>query len=73
MGHHQEWVDAIRGGKPALCAFDYAGPLAETVLLGNVAYKVGKKLEWDAAALKAKNCPEADRFLRKEYRKGWTL
>jgi predicted dehydrogenase len=73
LGHHQEWVEAIRGGKPALCNFDYAGPLAETVLLGNVAYKVGKKLEWDAAALKAKNCPEADRFLRKEYRKGWVL
>jgi hypothetical protein len=66
-------VEAIRGGKPALCNFDYAGPLAETVLLGNVAYKAGKKLEWDAAALKAKNAPEADRFIRKEYRKGWTL
>jgi predicted dehydrogenase len=72
-GHHQEWVDAIRGGKPSLCNFDYAGPLAETVLLGNVAYKTGKKLDWDAAALKAKGCPEADRYLRKEYRKGWTL
>jgi hypothetical protein len=66
-------VEAIRGGKPALCAFDYSGPLAETVLLGNVAYRTGKKLEWDAATLRAKNCPEADRFLRKEYRKGWTL
>jgi hypothetical protein len=73
VGHHQEWIDAIRGGKPALCNFDYAGPLAETVLLGNVAYRSGKKLEWDAAALKAKNCPEADQFLRREYRKGWTL
>jgi len=72
-GHHQEWIDAIRGGKPALCNFDYAGPLAETVLLGNVAYKTGKKLDWDAKALKAKGCPEADRYLRKEYRKGWTL
>jgi predicted dehydrogenase len=72
-GHHQEWVDAIRGGAPALCNFDYAGPLAETVLLGNVAYKTGKKLEWDAATLKAKNAPEADRFIRKEYRKGWVL
>jgi len=73
VGHHQEWIDAIRGGKPALCNFDYAGPLAETVLLGNVAYRSGKKLEWDAAALKAKNCPEADPFLKREYRKGWTL
>jgi predicted dehydrogenase len=73
LGHHVEWIEAIKGGKPALCAFDYAGPLAETVLLGNVAYRVGRKLDWDAAALKAKNCPEADRFIRKEYRKGWTL
>lgn len=72
-GHHQEWMEAIRGGAPALCNFDYAGPLAETVLLGNVAYRTGRKLEWDAAALKAKNCPEADRYLRREYRKGWTL
>ncbi len=71
IGHHQEWVEAIRGGKPALCNFDYAGPLAETVLLGNVAYRTGKKLDWDAAAFKARNCPEADRFLKKEYRKGW--
>jgi predicted dehydrogenase len=73
LGHHQEWITAIKGGEAALCNFDYAGPLAETVLLGNVAYKTGKKLDWDAAALKAKGCPEADRFLRKEYRKGWTL
>lgn len=73
LGHHQEWVEAIRGGAPALCNFSYSGPLAETVLLGNVAYRVGKKLEWDSAAFKATNCPEADRYLRKEYRKGWSL
>lgn len=73
IGHHQEWVAAIRGGPPALCSFDYAGPLAETVLLGNVAYRAKAKLDWDAAALKARNCPAADAFLRREYRKGWTL
>jgi predicted dehydrogenase len=73
LGHHQEWIEAIRGGRPALCNFDYAGPLAETVLLGNVAFRVGKKLEWDAKSVKASNCPEADRFIRKEYRKGWAL
>jgi len=73
IGHHNEWMEAIRTGKPALCNFDYAGPLAETVLLGNVAYRSGKKLDWDAASLKAKNCPEADPFLKREYRKGWTL
>ncbi|HLY10190.1 MAG TPA: Gfo/Idh/MocA family oxidoreductase [Planctomycetota bacterium] len=73
LGHHQEWIEAIRGGKASLCAFDYSGPLAETVLLGNVAYRTGRKLDWDAVSLKAKNCPEADRFLRRDYRKGWTL
>jgi len=73
LGHHQEWIEAIRGGAAPLCRFDYSGPLAETVLLGNVAFRSGKKIEWDAAALKAKGCPEADPFLRREYRKGWTL
>jgi hypothetical protein len=43
------------------------------VLLGNVAYRTGQKLQWDAKNLKATNCSEADRFIRREYRKGWTL
>ena len=73
VGHYLEWIAAIKGGEPSLCNFDYAGPLAETVLLGNVAYRTGKKLDWDSASLKARGCPEADRFIRKEYRKGWTL
>jgi predicted dehydrogenase len=72
-GHHNEWIAACKGGPPALCNFDYAGLLTECVLLGNVAYRSGKKIEWDSAALKAKNCPEADPFLRREYRKGWSL
>lgn len=72
-GHHQEWEKAIKGGPPALSHFGYGALLTETVLLGNVAWRVGRKLEWDAAAMKAKNCPEADAFLRREYRKGWVL
>ena len=43
------------------------------MLLGNVAYRVGQKLQWDPVNLKATNCPEADRFIQREYRKGWTL
>jgi len=43
------------------------------VLLGNVAYRTGDKLRWDAENLKAVNCPEADRFIRREYRRGWAL
>ena len=73
IGHHKEWTESIKTGKPSLCNFDYSGTLAECVLLGNVAYRTGKKLEWDASTLKAKNCPEADRFIKREYRKGWTL
>ena len=72
-GHHEEWFEACRGGAPALCNFDYAAALTECVLLGNVAYRSGKTIEWDAAALRAKNAPEADAFLKREYRKGWSL
>jgi len=70
-GQKAEWVAAIKGGPPALSNFDYAGMLTETILLGNVAMRVGKKLEWDGPALKVTNCPEAEQFIRTEYRKGW--
>lgn len=72
-GHYAEWLAACRGGAPAACAFDYAGPLSETVLLGSVAYRVGRRIEWDAAALTATNAPEAARYVRKEYRAGWEV
>ena len=73
IGHYKEWIEACKTGKPTTCHFGYAGALSESVLLGNVAYRTGKALEWDPAALKATNCPEADRYLRREYRKGWVL
>jgi predicted dehydrogenase len=72
IGHHAEWIRACKQGGPTTCNFDYSGTLAETVLLGNVAYRVGKKLQWDAAALKAVDCPEADRYLRAQYRGKWS-
>lgn len=72
-GHHQEWLDAIRTGSPTGSPFSYAGPLTEANHLGNVAYRAGKKLEWDAAAMKATNCPEADQFLGRTPRAGWSL
>ena len=71
--HHAEWIRACKTGEPTSCPFEYAGPLAEAVQLGLVAYRVGQRLEWDAANLQAKNCPEADRFIRPERRKGWEL
>jgi predicted dehydrogenase len=73
LGHHAEWINAIKNGGPTTCNFDYSGDLTESVLLGNVAYRVGKKIEWDSKHLKAKNCPEADQFIQHEYRKGWKL
>jgi predicted dehydrogenase len=73
IGHHREWVEACKTGGPTTCNFDYAGALTEAALLSNVALRTGKKLNWDAKALKAVGCPEADALIRREYRKGWTL
>jgi predicted dehydrogenase len=73
LGHHAEWIHACKTGKPTTCAFAYSGWLTEANHLGNVAYRAGKKLEWDAARLYARNAPEAEPFIHREYRKGWTL
>ncbi|MBM3832664.1 MAG: Gfo/Idh/MocA family oxidoreductase [Verrucomicrobia bacterium] len=72
-GHHAQWIEACKTGKPTGSNFDYAGALTEANHLGNVAYRIGKKIEWDPVNLKARNAPEADRLIRKEYRKGWQL
>jgi predicted dehydrogenase len=71
-GHHNEWIRACKTGSPTLCNFDYSGALAETVLLGCVAYRAGTKIEWDARAMKTSSAA-ADRFLRRQYRKGWEI
>lgn len=73
IGHHREWTEACKSGGPTTCNFEYSGALTEAALLSNVALRVGRKLTWDAANLKAIGCPEADAFLRREYRQGWTL
>jgi len=79
-GHFEEWIEACKGGKPAGSNFDHAGLLAEVVLLGNVALRVElrekltrMKLLWDGPNMKITNLPEANQFLQREYRKGWTL
>ena len=72
-GHHAEWIKACKQGTPTTCNFDYSGALAEAVLLGCVAHKAGKKIEWDAQALRITNAAEANRFLGREYRKGWEI
>lgn len=75
IGHHQEWIQACKGGARPLCSFDYSGPLTETILLGNLAYRSapGERLAWDAAALRVTNHDGANAFVRREYRAGWSL
>ena len=73
-GHHAEWLAACRGGPATLCNFtDFAAPLTEVMLLGCLAQRVGKRIEWDPAAMKATNCPEAAAFVTRTYRKGWQI
>ncbi|MGD8499840.1 MAG: Gfo/Idh/MocA family oxidoreductase [Phycisphaerales bacterium] len=72
-GHHRDWINACKGGKPASSNFDYAGRMTEVILLGNVALRTGKKLSWDGPNMKATNAPEADKFIRPEYHNEWTL
>jgi len=73
IGHHNEWVQAIKAGGETTCNFHYSGALTEAVMLGVVAYRSGKTLEWNAADLKVTNAPSAQALIHKEYRKGWTL
>jgi predicted dehydrogenase len=71
--HHQEWIRACKTGAPTSCNFEYGAALTETVLLGNVAYRTGHKLEWDAAKLKVKNSAQAANYIHTEQRKGWEI
>ncbi len=72
-GHHRDWLDACKGGKPASANFEYGAGLTEVGLLGLVAMRLKKKMYWDAKAMKATNAPEADRFLKETYRPGWEV
>lgn len=76
IGHHAEWIKEIRDGASGgttTCDFAYSGRLAETVLLGPVAYRCGKKLNYDADQMAATNCAEASKFFTHSYRDGWGL
>lgn len=72
-GHHREWVMACQGTGQTGSPFSYAGPLTEANHLGNVAFRVGRKIRWDAAAMRCADCPEAEPFLRRQPRDGWSL
>ncbi len=71
--HWLEWINACKGNGKALADFEYAGWLTESNHLGNVAFRAGKKLEWEAAKMRVTNTRDADKFLSREYRKGWVL
>jgi predicted dehydrogenase len=75
QGMKDEWVEAIKAGKPeiAYSNFDYASLLTEAFLLGNVAIRTGKKIEWDGPALKVTNVPEANHLIKTHYRRGWAV
>jgi predicted dehydrogenase len=74
VGHFQkQWVEACKDGRPTACDFEYSGNMIEQMLLGLVAYRVGKKIEYDGAAGRVTNSPEANALLRHTYRPGWTL
>ncbi|MFI5380724.1 MAG: Gfo/Idh/MocA family oxidoreductase [Tepidisphaerales bacterium] len=74
MGNFQtEWINACKGNLKTTCNFEYAGNMIEMMLLGLVAYRVGKKLEYDGAAGKVTNSDEANALLSRKYRDGWTI
>jgi predicted dehydrogenase len=70
--HHQEWLRACRGGPPTFCRFNgFASVLTETMLVANLALRMGKTIEWDADNLDARGCPEARPAIQRDYRSGW--
>ena len=73
MGHHREWLQPCRTGSYTTCNFDYSGPLSETVLLGNAAYRAGGSFAWDAGKLSASGNENAAQYIRPEFREGWKV
>jgi predicted dehydrogenase len=69
--HEMNWVNAAKGKTEASCPFEYAAKLTETMLLGVVSLRSGKKLEYDAANMRITNVPQANDYLKREYRKDW--
>jgi len=74
QSHHQEWIHACKGGFPTFCGFEgFASVLTEIMLVGNLALRTGKKIEWNAEKMEASQCPEAEPFVKRRYRKGWEI
>jgi predicted dehydrogenase len=72
-GHHRDWLDAIKGGSAASSHFEYGAKLTEVTLLGILSLRTGRKIYWDADAMKATGVPEADPIIKEPFRAGWEL
>jgi hypothetical protein len=72
-GFYKEWISACKGGPAATCHFDYSGPLTETVLLGNAAYRAQGSFDWDAQQLRATGNDRVQPYLESSYREGWKI
>jgi hypothetical protein len=72
-GHYRDWIRACKGGEPACSNFSIAGPFAEWVTLGAIAYRIPGRLEWDRAKQRFTNNAEANKYLKPVFRKGWEL
>jgi len=73
IGHYREWLEAAKGGKPAACNFEVGSRLTEIALLGTLAARTARYLEWDANKLTIANDAEANRLVNPPYRAGWSL
>ena len=71
--HEMNWVNAAKGKTEASCPFEYAARLTEVMLLGVVALRAGKKISYDGANMRVTNLPQANDYLRREYRQGWSV
>jgi predicted dehydrogenase len=73
VGHHREWLDAIKTRGQCSCHFGYGHRLASVGNLGNISLWTGEKLAWDPVTERITNHPDANQYLTKDYRKPWTL
>jgi hypothetical protein len=72
-GHNQNWIDACKGGEPACSNFDYSGPMTEVILAASIAVRMGEKLYWNGPKMKCTNSAEANKYIRNQYRPGYTI
>jgi hypothetical protein len=74
-GHRIEWINACKAHRPedAKAGFAYSSPYTESLLVGNLAVRLQKRIQWDSAAMKAPDAPEAESLIRKHYRKGFEI